>query len=154
MTLNKLWIFLGFLLLNLSSLCISEAITAEIDCSTGDALSLTATDLVLVGTDVVNVKDFKQNHEQLSKRYSTEIGGATLVLSLDFAPDYQTIIRTFKVPGQPDNAKTYNLCASEEDFSSDKLRLKVVKDGVLLLEADPGIEGIPNDLWILYSREN
>ena len=86
-------------------------------------------DSVLVGTDIVNIKSFDKNREQLGKSYSTEIGGATLALSLDITSDFLAIIRAFKEPGQSVHAKTYNICISEENLSSDGVHISVVNNG-------------------------
>lgn len=154
MKLNKLLLMLGFILLNLTSGCAAEPTNTEIDCSADIISDFSVPDLVLVGTDVVDIKSFNSAREQFGKSYSAEVGGATLALSLNITPDYLTITRIFKEPGQSANAKTYNVCISEEKFSSDKLRIRVVNNGVLILETEPGIDGIPNDLWISYDKKN
>ena len=109
--------------------------------------------LVLVGTDVVDIESFNKSKEQLSKSYSAEVGGAALELSLNLTSEYLTVIRSFNEPGQAVNTKTYIICNSEE-FSSDKLHIRVVGNGILMLETEPSVDGIPDDLWILYDRKN
>jgi hypothetical protein len=150
-------LILGFTLLNLTSWCSAESIAAEhrtvdIECSTDAASNLTVPNLVLVGTDVVDIESFNKTQEPLGKSYSTEIGGATLVLSLDLASDSLVIIREFKEPGQPAHTKTYNICIAEGNLSSDELHISVVKNGILIFETDPDVDGIPSNLWILYEK--
>ena len=108
--------------------------------------------LVLVGTDVVDIESFNKNKEQFSKSYSAEIGGAALELSLDLSSEYLTVIRIFMELGQAVNTKTYIICNSEEELSSDELHIRVVDNGVLMLETEPGVDGIPDNLWILYEK--
>lgn len=149
---NKLLLILGFISLNLTFWCAAESKNIEIECREDVISDLAVPDLVLIRTDVVDIKRFKKTQEQFGKNYSTEIGGSTLALSLDLTSDYLTIVRTFKEPGQSVHAKTYNICILEENLSSDQLRIRVVNNGVLILETEPGVEGIPNDLWILYDK--
>ena len=110
--------------------------------------------LVLVGSDVVDIESFNKSKEQLSKNYSAEVGGAALELSLDLTSEYLTIIRSFNEPGQAVNTKTYIICNSEEGLSSDELYIRVLNNSVLMLETEPGVDGIPDDLWILYDKKN
>ena len=153
MKLNKLLIFLGFILLNVTSGCTANPVAVGIDCSKNVTSDLSMPDLVLVGTDVVDIESFNKSKEQLSKNYSAEVGGAALELSLDLTSEYLTIIRSFNEPGQAVNTKTYIICNSEE-FSSDKLHIRVVGNGILMLETEPSVDGIPDDLWILYNKQN
>jgi len=152
--LNKLLIILGFTLLNLTSGCMAEPVTVGVDCSRNVASGLAMPDLVLVGTDVVDIEIFDKSQEPLSKSYSAEAGGAVLELSLELYAEYLTIIRAFNEPGQDVNLKTYVICNSEEELSSDELHIRVVDNGVLMFEAEPGVDGIPDDLWILYDKQN
>tara|TARA_B100001063_G_C16734048_1_gene540992 strand:+ start:1144 stop:1605 length:462 start_codon:yes stop_codon:yes gene_type:complete len=151
--LKKYLIVLGFILLNITSGCTENPETVGIDCSKNIISDLSMSDLVLVGTDVVDIESFNKSNEPLSKNYSAETGGAALELSLDLTPKYLTIIRSFKEPGQAVNTKTYIICNSEEGLSSDELNIRVVNDGVLMLETDPGVYRIPSDLWILYDKK-
>jgi len=152
--LNKLLIFLGFILLNITSGCTANPVAVGIDCSKNVTSDLSMPDLVLVGTDVVDIESFNKSKEQLSKSYSAETGGAALELSLVLTSEYLTIIRSFNEPGQAVNTKTYIICNSEEGLSSDELYIRVVNNGVLMLETEPGVDGIPDDLWILYDKQN
>ena len=154
MKINKLLILLGFNLLNITSGYSADPVAVGIDCSKNVASGLSMPDLVLVGTDVVDIESFNKTKEQLSKSYSAETGGAALELSLDLTSEYLTIIRSFKEPGQAVNTKAYIICNSEEELSSDELHIRVVDNGVLMLETEPGVDGIPDDLWILYDKQN
>ena len=154
MRLNKLLIFLGFVLLNFTLGCSAEPVTAGIDCNRNVASNLSMPGLVLVGSDVVDIESFNKSKEQLSKNYSAEVGGAALELSLDLTSEYLTIIRSFNEPGQAVNTKTYIICNSEEGLSSDELYIRVLNNSVLMLETEPGVDGIPDDLWILYDKKN
>ena len=148
--LNTLLITLGFILFNLISGCKAESITARVDCSANSTSGLTVPNLVLVGTDVIDIASFNKIQGQLSKSYSAEVGGASLVLSLDVTPEYLTITRTFNEPSQVVHTKTYNVCKSGAILGSDKAHIRFVNNGILLLETESGVDGIPNDFWILY----
>jgi hypothetical protein len=150
--LNKLLIILGFIILNFTSGCSAEPVTVGIGCNRSVASNLSMPGLVLVGTDVVDIESFNKSKEQFSKSYFAEIGGAALELSLDFTSEYLTVIRIFIEPGQAVNTKTYIICNSEEELSSVELHIRVVDNGVLMLETEPGVDGIPDDLWILYEK--
>ena len=152
MKLNKLLIISGFILLNITSVCTANPVALGLGCSKNIASGLSMPDFVLVGTDVVDIESFNKSKEPLSKGYSAETGGAALELSLDLTSEYLTIIRSFKEPGQAVNTKTYIICNSEEELSSDELHIRVVDNGVLMLETEPGVDGIPDDLWILYDK--
>lgn len=153
MKLNKLLIFLGFILLNITSGCTANSVAVGIDCRKNVTSGLSMPDLVLVGTDIVDIESFNKSKDQLSKSYFAEIGGAALALSLDLTSESLTIIRTFNEPGQAVNTKTYIICNSEEELSSDDLHIRVVNNGVLILETEPSVDGIPDDLWILYDKK-
>ena len=152
MKINKLLILLWFNLLNITSGYSADPVAVGIDCNKNISSNLSMPGLVLVGTDVVDIKSFNKSKEQLSKSYSAEVGGAALELSLDLTSEYLTVIRSFNEPGQAVNTKTYIICNLEEGLSSDELYIRVVNDGVLMLETEPGIDGIPDDLWILYDK--
>jgi hypothetical protein len=141
---------LGFILLNFTSGCSAELVTVGVNCNRSVASNLSMPGLVLVGTDVVDIESFNKNKEQFSKSYSAEIGGAALELSLDLSSEYLTVIRIFMESGEAVNTKTYIICNSEEELSSDELHIRVVDNGVLMLETEPGVDGIPDNLWILY----
>ena len=140
--------------MNITSGCTANPVAVGIDCNKNVTSDLSMPDLVLVGTDVVDIESFNKSKEQFSKSYSAETGGAALELSLDLTSEYLTIIRSFNEPGQTVNSKTYIICNSEEGFSSDELYIRVVNNGVLMLETEPGVDGIPDDLWILYDKKN
>jgi hypothetical protein len=70
---------------------------------------------------------------------------------MDLTPEYLTIIRTFSEPGKAVNTKTYIICNSEES-SSDELHIRVVNNGILMLETESGVDGIPDEFWILYDK--
>jgi hypothetical protein len=55
MRLNKLLIFLGFTLLNITSGCTSNAVAVGIDCSKNVTSDLSMPDFVMVGRDVVDI---------------------------------------------------------------------------------------------------
>lgn len=154
MKLNKLLIIIGFILFNLTSGCKAEPKAVGVDCSTDGTLGLTVPDIVLVGTDVVGFESFHKSQEQLSKTYSAEIGGAKLALSLDVHSEYLSIIRTFNEPSQVVNTRTYNVCNTEDRLGSDQLHIRVVNNGLLVLETESKVDGIPDDLWILYDKKN
>ena len=149
--LNKLLIILGFILFNLTSGCRAEPVTLGIDCNRNIPSVLAMPDIVLVGTDVVDIGSFNKSNEKLSNSYSAEIGGASLVLSMDLTPEYLTIIRTFSEPGKAVNTKTYIISNSEEP-SSDELHIRVVNNGILMLETESVVDGIPDEFWILYDK--
>ena len=153
MKLNKLLIFLGFILLNITSGCTANPVAVGIGCSKNVTSDLSMPNLVVVGTDVVDIENFNKSKEQLSKSYSAETGGAALELSLDLTSEYLTIIRSFNEPGQAVNTKTYIICHSEDKFSSDELHIRVVNNGILVLETESSVDGIPDDLWILYDKK-
>lgn len=151
--LSKVLAFLGFILLNITSGCTVNPVAVGIDCSKNVTSVLSMPDLVLVGTDVVDIESFNKSKEQLSKSYSAETGGPVLELSLDLSSEYLTIIRSFNEPGQAVNTKTYIICKSEDEFSSDELHIRVVNNGILVLETEPSVDGIPDDIWILYDKK-
>jgi hypothetical protein len=130
----------------------ANPVAVGIDCNKNISSDLSMPDLVLVGTDVVDIESFNKSKEQLSKSYSAETGGAALELSLDLTSEYLTIIRSFNEPGQSVNTKTYIICNSEEELSSNELHIRVVNNGILMLENDSSVDGIPNNLWVLYGK--
>lgn len=73
--LNTLLITLGIILFNLTTGCNAEPITASVNCSASSTSDLTVPNLVLVGTDVIDIASFNKTQGQLSKSYSSEVGG-------------------------------------------------------------------------------
>ena len=109
-------------------------------------------EMVLVGTDVVELSSFKSAKvHKLEKKYSAEFGGATLTLKISQNKKNKGITRIFKEPGMKEQTTEYSNCCTKERFiSADNLKGIIVSDGLLLLEEKPEIDGIPNDLWVYY----
>jgi hypothetical protein len=113
--------------------------------------------LVLVGTDVISLGDYKFQDikiESLPGEYYAEMGGAEIHLTISFSDNQLSIKRTFIAPGLEPQVKIYGATQSDsQSFSQpNELSGKIVKGGVLLFEAASGVDGIPDTLWIFYSK--
>jgi hypothetical protein len=108
-------------------------------------------EMVLVGTDVVNIESLNPSSQTLESNYSVEIGGATLAIQVSQAKTVKTIRRTYQEPGTGKQVHEYSpVCTAKGLFSAEDLKGKIVEGGLLLLEEKPGVEGFPSDLWIYY----
>lgn len=109
---------------------------------------------VLVGTDIENIASFKASSSALEGAYHTDIGGAVLTIHIIQTEKGRTLKRIFMEPGKPEDAHDYfPVCISDGRLSADKLKGKIVEDGLLILEEQPDVEGIPDNLWIFYKRK-
>lgn len=111
-------------------------------------------DMVLVGTDVVDISAFERSSEQLTGNYSTDIGGAILSLSIKLSSSNKFVVqRKYQEPGEQVFESTYSSgCVINGYVYAENLTVKVVKEGILVLESKSNVDGIPMDLWILYNR--
>lgn len=106
---------------------------------------------VLVGTDVTPLSDFMNTIQEIpsSGSFSSEQGGANASVKLDG----QTLTREFAEPGSKPQLKRYDGLQRHADSmraSGQGVELIGVKEGILVLEKNSGVEGIPNSLWIEY----
>lgn len=101
---------------------------------------------VLVGTDTVGSANFEDSDAGLPGQYLGETGGATIgaMINTDFAT------RQFKEPGtEPHNRTFQPICIEGPYLFAKGLVARRVTEGVLWLEQDSGVEGLPSDMWLL-----
>jgi len=133
--------------------CNANDSAKEGSCKIDASLELNLPTLVIVGTDVVNIELFQSSKKALAKSYSAEIGGATLNFLVTSDSNNTDIERTFQEPGEPIYSNVYkSVCIYNDTIQAENFIGKVVDDGVLVLEKTPRVDGIPVDLWILYSE--
>lgn len=109
---------------------------------------------VLVGTDLVEIASFNNSMQPLGKHYMAEMGGAILTIEVTQSNNIVSFIRTYQEPGRPEKVHEYSpVCLAEERLSADKLKGKLVKGGVLILEEQSGLGGIPAIMWVFYKKE-
>ena len=138
--------------------CTSNAANHQPEHSCGNApteqTSNSLPELVLVGTDVVEASTFKSTTDKPLPHYITDIGGATLSLSVHRSKNTVQLERHFQEPGGPLIKQTYQAaCLSTPFIYAENLLAKTVEEGILLLEKKPNADGIPADLWIFYSSK-
>jgi len=110
-------------------------------------------ELVLVGTDVVNIESFRSSKKALANNYLAEIGGATLNFSITSNSQIISAERTFQEPGEPIKNSLYKpVCIYNDTILAKDLIGKIVDDGILILEKKPNTEGVPINLWVLYNE--
>jgi len=147
--------FISIIMLIYVASCSANESVEEGRCKVDLSLEPDLSELVLVGTDVVNIKDFEPYNASLSKNYSSEIGGAILTLSVISESMSVSIKRTFKEPGGVVHVSVYDsVCISNDVFGAQDLFGKIVSEGVLILEKKPNVNGVPIDLWVLYEKDS
>lgn len=108
-------------------------------------------ELVLVGTDVQDISNFKSSSEALGSEYSTEMGGATLAISIESSAEHKIINRIYQEPGAESVSQIYlSTCITSEYIYSENLTIKIVEGGILVFEPKPKTDGIPDSLWVFY----
>ncbi|MCP4326430.1 MAG: hypothetical protein GY787_32275 [Alteromonadales bacterium] len=133
--------------------CNANGSVSEDLCKLDAPLELNLPKLVIVGTDVVNIESFQSSKKVLAKSYSAELGGATLTFLVTSDSKSTDIVRTFQEPGEPNHNNVYkSVCIYNDTIQAQNFIGKIVDDGVLLLEKEPNVDGIPVDLWILYNE--
>jgi hypothetical protein len=149
------WTFFCFLtILFISSLCSAQSDSAHSEqaCNISFSSLEGLPELVLVGTDVVELSSFgiaKINN--IKKEYSAEFGGATSTLKISQNKNEKKITRLFKEPGMKEEIVIYSpYCAKERFVSAENLKAIIVSDGLLLLEEKSKVDGIPSNLWVYY----
>ncbi|WP_018274667.1 hypothetical protein WKI13_10470 [Teredinibacter turnerae] len=107
--------------------------------------------LVIAGTDAVEMASFKPA-QVITGAFSSEAGGAKQKVTINKA-EFYSITRTYSEPGLPDNKKSYSgLCVHENKLIGEGIVVSFVENGLLLWEADSGLEFISNELWTLFNR--
>lgn len=147
--------FLVFaLLLSLACSVKSDSVikgkTCEVNFSTFKGLPTE----VLFGTNIVDISSFKNSLPALKNEYAAEMGGAELAIYVTQKGNGITFKRTFQEPGGPVDVREYSpVCIVDYRLSAANLKGKFVKDGLLILEEKPNIDGIPDNLWIFYKSK-
>ncbi len=101
---------------------------------------------VLVGTDIADSASFEDSDAGLAGQYQGETGGATLgtMINTDF------VVRQFEEPGSEPHNRTFQpICIKGPYLFAKGLVARRVTKGVLWLERDSGVEGLPADMWLL-----
>jgi hypothetical protein len=110
-------------------------------------------DLVIIGTDVVDVSTIKPSSEQLEGNYLTDIGGAILSLSIKLSSNKHVVHRKYQEPGESVMDSAYHpVCVLNGAIYAKNVVIKAVQGGVLVLESKSEVDGIPTDLWVFYNR--
>lgn len=131
-----------------------ESKNASKACSQLETFKDIGPSLVLVGTDVVDKNALTLASIDLNHSYSTEIGGATLSLSIVASSNQLSITRVFQEPGEAQVTTTfYPVCLKNSLIIADGLRAHITDQGLLVWEHKTKVEGIPSDLWILYTKD-
>jgi hypothetical protein len=106
---------------------------------------------VLVGTDVDALSSFKLSSQDIAGSYTSNMGGATVDLSISQSLENKSLTREFQEPGDTQKVHEYNpICELNGFISAENLKGLMVEGGVLLLELNSNTDGIPNDLWVFY----
>lgn len=87
--------FVGLTLLSIVVGCSATEQFKEPNCAVNLSSEQKMPHLVLIGTDVVNLDTFKLNNVSLGKSYSTELGGASISLTIKDGGTHTAITRTF-----------------------------------------------------------
>lgn len=133
--------------------CNANSSVSKSLCKQDLSIELNLPKFVLVGTDVVNLENFKSSKKALSNSYITEIGGATLTFSITSNSQVISAERSFQEPGEPIKNSLYkSVCIYNDTILAENLIGKLVDDGILILEKKPDTEGIPINLWVLYNE--
>ena len=152
---KRLVLVVGLIILNLVAGCSEKYFMEEGVCEANFSSEEDLPKSVLVGVDVVNIESLPANVGRLGSNYSAEIGGATLALSIVIDSKILNIKRTFREPGESAHTRVYeSICVSNGILRGQNLIGRVVKDGILLLERKPNIDGVPVDLWVFYDKNN
>jgi len=147
--------FVGLTLLSIVVGCSATEQFKEPNCAVNLSSEQKMPHLVLIGTDVVNLDTFKLNNVSLGKSYSTELGGASISLTIKNGGTHTAITRTFQEPGVPAHIREYkSVCISGKTLSAPHLVGKIINEGLLLLEKEANVDGIPTELWVFYSKVN
>lgn len=92
-----------------------------------------------------------RNHSEVNHTYYTEIGGAELNLSVSGSLPHLTVQRQYQESGQNIEAQVFrNVCYQNGIIHSDSLIGWYVSEGLLLLEKQTNVSGIPQDMWVFY----
>lgn len=146
----------GLILLPMLSVSAACSVTVESEkaCSQLETFKDIEPSLVLVGTDVVNKNELTLASIDLNHLYSTEIGGAMLSLSIVTSSNQLSITRVFQEPGEAQVTTTfYPVCLKNSLIIADGLRGHITDQGLLVWEHKTKVEGIPSDLWVLYTKD-
>jgi len=147
--------FVGLTLLGIVVGCSATEQLKEPSCAVNLSSEQKMPNLVLIGTDVVNLDTFKVNNGSLGKSYSADLGGASLNLKIEGVGSNTVITRSFQEPGAPAHNREYkSLCISGETLSAPHLVGKIINEGLLLLEQKSNVDGIPTEIWVFYSKVN
>ena len=150
-TMTRILYFVTMLIVSSACVTQSKEIYVNKKCNVSFSTLVGLPELVLVGTDVEKISSFKNTVSGLEGSYSTEIGGAIISISIGMTPNGKFIARTYQEPGIPDRIHRYNpVCEGNGLLSSKNLKGVLVEGGVLLLECETNVEGIPENLWIFY----
>ena len=107
---------------------------------------------VLIGTDIVPFSTIVPMRAMIADRYHMEMGGAISSLTLFKENHLWQLRRKFNEPGLITSEKNYLIsCIDDQGFQGPGITGIVTNDGLLVWEEHSEIEGIPGDLWILYS---
>jgi len=132
--------------------CNANHPTGEDLCKSDSFLEINLPRSVIVGTDIVNIEKFKLSDKQLAKSYSAELGGATIKILVTSNLQGTSIERVFQEPGEIIHNNSYKLvCISNNTMRAENFIVRIVDDGILVLETKPNVEGISNDIWVLYN---
>ncbi len=107
--------------------------------------------MVLVGTEVQNISEFEEASTGLDGVYTAEVGGA--ILTLTYIKRSNQFSRTFQEPGEIQRTNHYSSACTQGEYSfvGEALGLNT-EQGLLLWEPRNKIDGLPNDMWILYKK--
>jgi hypothetical protein len=110
---------------------------------------------VLVGTDVTPLAAFLGSTTRipLTGTFHCEQGGATARVHLGTNAKGQTLTRELAEPGTTAQVRRYEDLRSQADgmrLSGKGLEAIGTRRGILVLEKEAWVEGIPAELWIEY----
>jgi len=147
--------FVGLIMLGVVVGCSATEQVKEPKCAVNSSSEQKIPSLVLIGTDVANLDSFKLNNASLGKSYSAELGGASISLIIKGGSSHTTITRTFQEPGVPAHSREYkSVCIFGGTLNAPDLVGKIINEGLLLLEQESNVDGIPTELWVFYSKVN
>jgi hypothetical protein len=112
---------------------------------------------VLVGTDIVPIADYLDSAGVIppSGTFRSEQGGATAEVRLESGSPGTTLTREFTEPGTKPQVRRYAGLQPGNGgvrLSGQDIEVLGATPGLLVLEQRSGVDGIPDSLWIEYSR--
>ena len=121
-------------------------------CSANEQFLPPLPDWVLRGKNIQPFSLFKPSPEK-GRTYMTEIGGATLLIDVRQQGKIVNINRHYlSGNGQSTTEHYQHACESGGHFYADQFTGIYLDNGLLFLEQESSVQGIPENMWVYYDR--